>query len=518
MKIVIAAGGTGGHVYPALTLADAFKQRGDEILFIGSSSRMEKDLIPNHGYKFIGLDVEIFSGSIFNKLKSIFTIFKTEKECEKLIKGYDLAIGFGNYISLPVLLAAKKLGLKTAIHEQNSFAGKANKLLDTKVDLVVGSYKENLNQFKNPNTLILGNPQSSKAYEVKKDLTVLSDLGLNPNMKTVVIFMGSLGSQTVNKVIMDYFKLVDGSYQIVYGTGADGLNEQAVKNIFIAKGRAQDNPLILHVSSIEMIEKIAKNIKPLEYELINNFFPGPLTIILDKKDIVPSVVSANLDTVGIRMPSNKIAHDLIELSNTPIAAPSANISGKPSGTNIDDIFDELNNRVDYIINGGETDIGVESTVIKVIDNKIHILRPGKIEKEDLNKYAEVIIDNHVLGQLKENEQVLSPGMKYKHYAPETKCILIYSDDNTKLINEIQKLEKNNTLVICNNKNIKYFKNAIGYGKTLEEISHNIFKTLRSIDKQNKELVIIEGVKEEKLGLAIMNRLIRACSHNYIKIK
>lgn len=313
-------------------------------------------------------------------------------------------------------------------------------------------------------------------------------------------------------------KLVLFPTETVYGIGADGLNEKAVKDIFIAKGRAQDNPLILHVSSIEMIEKITKNIKPLEYELINNFFPGPLTIILDKKDIVPSVVSANLDTVGIRMPSNKIAHDLIELSNTPIAAPSANISGKPSGTNIDDIFDELNNRVDYIINGGETDIGVESTVIKVIDNKIHILRPGKIEKEDLNKYAEVIIDSHVLGQLKENEQVLSPGMKYKHYAPETKCILVYSDDNTKLINEIQKLEKNNTLVICNDKNIKYFKNAIGYGKTLEEISHNIFKTLRSIDKQNKELVIIEGVKEEKLGLAIMNRLIRACSHNYIKIK
>ena len=312
-------------------------------------------------------------------------------------------------------------------------------------------------------------------------------------------------------------KLVLFPTETVYGIGADGLNEEAVKKIFVAKGRAQDNPLILHVSNIEMIERIAKNISTLEYKLINAFFPGPLTIILNKKDIVPKNVSANLDTVGVRMPENIIAHDLIELSNTPIAAPSANISGRPSGTNIQDIFEELNNRVDYIIDGGETNIGLESTVIRVIEGKIHILRPGKITYNDLIKYGEVIIDSHVLGTIKKDEKVISPGMKYKHYAPNTKCILIYSKNKDKMIRKMKKLETNNTLIITNEKNIKYFKNAISYGKTLEDISHNIFKILRSIDKQNKDLIIIEGVKSEGLGLAIMNRLIRACSHNYIEL-
>ena len=312
-------------------------------------------------------------------------------------------------------------------------------------------------------------------------------------------------------------KLVLFPTETVYGIGADGLNEEAVKKIFIAKGRAQDNPLILHVSSIEMIERIAKNISPLEYKIIKELFPGPLTIILKKKDVVPNIVSANLDTVGIRMPESIIAHDLIELSNTPIAAPSANISGRPSGTNIQDIFEELNNRVDYIIDGGDTNIGLESTVIRVIDNKIHILRPGKITYNELIKYGEVIIDSHILGNIKEKEKVLSPGMKYKHYAPNTKCILIYSDNKDKMLKEMKKLESPNTIIIANENNIKYFKNAISYGTSLEEISHNIFKILRMIDKQNKKLVIIEGVKSEGLGLAIMNRLIRACSHNYKEI-
>lgn len=312
-------------------------------------------------------------------------------------------------------------------------------------------------------------------------------------------------------------KLVLFPTETVYGIGANGLDSNAVKNIFIAKNRAQDNPLILHVSNINMVNTIAKDITSLEQRLMKDFFPGPLTIILKRKDNVPNIVTANLDTVGIRMPSNNIARDLIELSNTPIAAPSANISGRPSGTNVQDIFNELNEKVDYILDGGETKIGLESTVIRVIDNKIHILRPGKITYEDLKKYGEVIIDSHILGSIENNEKVLSPGMKYKHYAPNTKCILIYSDDKQKMINEMQKLENNNTLIITNNKNIKLFKNAISYGKTLEEISHNIFKILRKIDKENKELIIIEGVKPEGLGLAIMNRLIKACSHNYIKL-
>lgn len=305
--------------------------------------------------------------------------------------------------------------------------------------------------------------------------------------------------------------------ETVYGIGANGLDSNAVKKIFVAKGRAQDNPLILHVSSMDMVNDIAKNISPLENKLMTEFFPGPLTIVLNKKDIVPNVVSANLETVGVRMPSNKIARDLIELAEVPIAAPSANISGRPSGTNVEDIFDELNDKVDYIINGGDTNIGLESTVIRVIDEKIHILRPGKITYNDLSKFGEVIIDSHILNDVKSNEKVLSPGMKYRHYAPNTKCLLVFSEDKNKLTNYLKDYDKENNLIITNDNNLSYFGNAIGYGKTLEDISHNIFKILRSVDKENKDLIIIEGVNPEGLGLAIMNRLIRACSHNYIEL-
>lgn len=313
-------------------------------------------------------------------------------------------------------------------------------------------------------------------------------------------------------------KLVLFPTETVYGIGANGLDDNAVRKIFVAKNRAQDNPLILHISNIDMLDRIADNLTELERNIINDFFPGPLTIILKGKENIPNSVTAGLDTVGVRMPANKIARDLIEFSGTPIAAPSANISGRPSGTNIQDIFNELNDKVDYILDGGDTKIGLESTVIKVIENKIHILRPGKITYDDLIKYADVVIDSHVLGSVENNEKVLSPGMKYRHYAPNTKCILIYSENNDKLIDEIKNFDKDNNLIITNDRNLNRFKNAISYGETLDEISHNIFKILRKVDKENKELVIIEGVKPEGLGLAIMNRLIRACSHNFLNIK
>lgn len=313
-------------------------------------------------------------------------------------------------------------------------------------------------------------------------------------------------------------KLVLFPTETVYGIGANALNEEAIKNIFIAKGRPQDDPLIVHVSSIDMVYDIVEKVTDIEKSLMDKFFPGPLTIVLPKKEIVPYITTGGLDTVGIRMPENIIAHDLIELSNTPIAAPSANISGRPSGTNIKDIFNELNDRVDYIIDGGDTFVGVESTVIRVIDGKINILRPGKITKEDFEKFGyEVIIDKHVLEETKMDEVVLSPGMKYKHYAPNTKCKIIYSSDNNKMINAIKKEENERALVVCKKDNVSYYNNAISYGNTLEEISHNLFSVLRNIDDLDYDLVIFEGVESKGLGLAIMNRLVRACSHNYINL-
>ena len=219
MKIAIVAGGTGGHIYPAIALAEELQKNGHDIVFVGSNDRMEKDVIPEHGFKYIGLDVYTTRGGLLQKVKSLLSIGKAYKKCLSLLDGFDMAIGFGNYISIPVMEAAHKLKLKTVIHEQNSFVGRANRVLDTKVDLIIGSYEENLKQFKNSNIKILGNPQSSKAYGLKANPNVIKDLGLDPNKKTVVIFMGSLGSSSVNNVLIDYFKMLDETYQVIYATG-----------------------------------------------------------------------------------------------------------------------------------------------------------------------------------------------------------------------------------------------------------------------------------------------------------
>jgi len=219
MKIAMAAGGTGGHIYPALTLAESLKDKGHEVVFFGSNDRMEKEIIPSTDFEFIPLKITNTSGGITKKIISIFSMIKAFPECKKQLNGFDLVIGFGNYISIPVVLAGKSLGLKTCIHEQNSYVGKANRFLDEKVDLVIGSYKEDKEQFKNKNTYILGNPQGYRALRIKRSDKALIDLGLDPNKKTVVIFMGSLGSESVNNVLLDYFKLLDGSYQVVYATG-----------------------------------------------------------------------------------------------------------------------------------------------------------------------------------------------------------------------------------------------------------------------------------------------------------
>lgn len=230
MRIIIAAGGTGGHIYPALTLAKELVKKGHSVCFAGSNSRMEKDLIPANGFDFIGLDMKMPVGNVIEKCMSLLSMARAYFNCKKIVKDFDMAIGFGNYISMPLLLAAEKAGLKTVIHEQNSYAGKANKFLDKRVNLVIGSYKENKDTFKNPNTKIIGNPQSYKAYKVQKNPNVLRDLGLNPDKKTVVIFMGSLGSQSVNKILMDFLNEIDLPYQLIYATGKQNY-ETVIKNV-----------------------------------------------------------------------------------------------------------------------------------------------------------------------------------------------------------------------------------------------------------------------------------------------
>lgn len=321
--------------------------------------------------------------------------------------------------------------------------------------------------------------------------------------------------------------------ETVYGLGANGLDAEAVKKIYVAKGRNSDNPLILHISDISMLSLIAKDISDIEFKLMNAFWPGPFTIILNKTDAVPSVVAGGLDTVGVRMPSNEIAKNLIKYSGTPIAAPSANISGRPSGTNIKDIYQELADKVDYIIDGGVCNIGVESTVVRVIDGIPHILRPGKITAEQIKEIVgDVIIDKHILSKLDEGTKLLSPGMKYKHYAPNTKCILAYNDNQERLIEVIKTTSSScietakKVVIMCMSEISQYFSQLykdnpnsvkiLDMGSNLEEVSKNIFAYLRKADSYNADIIIIQGVPTDGIGLAIMNRLLRACNYNVIK--
>ena len=306
--------------------------------------------------------------------------------------------------------------------------------------------------------------------------------------------------------------------ETVYGIGANALSEKAVNKIFAVKTRAKNNPLIVHLKDKSEIEKYAIISNPIEQKLIDTFMPGPFTIILKKKEIIPSCVTANMDSVGIRIPIHQMAHEFLELVNVPIAAPSANISSRPSGTKVADIKDEFDSLVPYIIDNGEATIGLESTVVKVIDNIPTILRPGFVTYEDIfSLIGSCNIAPGVLTKLDNNTKVESPGMLYKHYAPKTNCILVYSSKIDTLRQIINDNLDHKTIIIGSSKlkDIPCY-HFLNYGDTLEEISHNIFSLLRLADKYEANQIIIEGVKKEGLGLAIMNRLIRTANFNYIE--
>lgn len=319
-------------------------------------------------------------------------------------------------------------------------------------------------------------------------------------------------------------KLVVFPTETVYGIGTNGLDDASVQKIYEAKGRSNDNPLILHISDETMLHELTINPTSVEKQLIKNYFPGPFTLILNKSPIVPYAVTAGLETVAIRMPSHQIAQKLIGYAGVPIAAPSANLSGKPSGTVISDIINELGDKVDYILDAGPCSIGLESTVVCVIDEVPTILRPGKVTQEELlSTIGTTHVDQHILSPCDTNETVLSPGMKYRHYAPDTKCILIDSNDNEKLVNTINSILQNypRVLVISSHENCeRYQTNMIldmGLQNDLDNIAKNIFTTLRKVDSYDVNFVIIEAVRKTGIGLALMNRLLRTCEYHYYNL-
>jgi len=307
---------------------------------------------------------------------------------------------------------------------------------------------------------------------------------------------------------LDKGNLVIFPTETVYGLGANALDYKAVDKIFAAKNRASNNPLIVHVKSKDEIGKYAIINNDIERKLIDTFMPGAFTLILQKRNVIPSNVTCNLDTVGIRCPDYPITNKLLNLLDYPIAAPSANKSSKPSGTRVVDIIDEFEGKVPLIIDGGESRIGLESTVCKVINGVPTILRPGFITKEDI----EMVIGKCNLSEyiLKEaHGKVESPGMLYKHYSPNTKCILVDKEKIKGVINSYQKA------ILIGSNSVPCYK-FFNYGDKEIEIAHNIFKLLREADKLDGEVIIIEAVNTRGLGLAIMNRLIRTCEYNYIK--
>ncbi len=316
--------------------------------------------------------------------------------------------------------------------------------------------------------------------------------------------------------------------ETVYGIGANALDENAVGKIFVAKGRPSDNPLIVHLADKRKIEDIAQNITEVEQKLIDNFMPGPFTIILERKEIIPDIVTAGLNTVAVRIPDNVIARGIITFSGVPIAAPSANISGRPSGTDINDIRKELEGRVSAIVDGGKTQIGLESTVVKVINEIPVVLRPGGVTPEQIDEViGNVRIDSNVFSEVNSESVVESPGMKYKHYSPETHCRLIYSEEDLDQIFYIKNLikEYQGDVVVIGFKEHKE-KFSIPNGRFIdvgskynyEEIGKNIFSALRKADKIKPGIILVEGLKKEGLGFAIMNRLLRTCGYDYIELK
>ena len=341
MRIIIASGGTGGHIYPAITLAQALQKAGHKITFVGSTGRMEKDVIPAAGFDYIGLDMKIPGGSLINKANSFVSIVKAYYKCREIVKDYDLAIGFGNYISVHLVMAARNRGLKTVIHEQNSFAGKANKYLDQKVDLVIGSYEENKKTFKNPHTLILGNPQSSKAFNIKKDPEVLLNLGLDPDKKTVVIFMGSLGSQTVNKVVIEYLNSLKGDYQVIYASGKQNYAKARAavkKKDYICVKEAVDGVKVMANSSLLVSRAGATTLSeicamgmpsiliPSPYVPNNHQFYNAMALIdknaallLEEKDLSPASLKAIIEkSINDEELLKSLHENAIKLSNPKV--------------------------------------------------------------------------------------------------------------------------------------------------------------------------------------------------------
>ena len=312
--------------------------------------------------------------------------------------------------------------------------------------------------------------------------------------------------------------------ETVYGLGGDATRDEAAKKIYAAKGRPSDNPLIIHIADPADAEQYAVT-NTLYYRLAKAFMPGPLTVILPKRDIVPTSVTGGLDTVAVRCPSHPVAHRLIELAKIPIAAPSANLSGKPSPTSSAHVAQDMDGRVDMILDGGDCEIGLESTIVKIDGDTLTLLRPGGITYDALCMVCEhVTVADAVTHQLAEGERPLSPGMKYRHYAPTAPVVLLDGDANAVLRFLQAEQSTKQCAVLCYDEEIPHLQGgarlfAIGSAHDLQTQAHRLFAVLREVDDHPEITAVYAHLPpREGLGLALYNRSIRAAAHTVKKIQ
>ena len=309
--------------------------------------------------------------------------------------------------------------------------------------------------------------------------------------------------------------------ETVYGLGANGLDEAAVGAIFAAKGRPQDNPLILHVPDAGWLERYCRDIPPVAYALADQFWPGPLTMILRRKLLVPDAVTAGLDTVGMRCPDCAVTREIIALADVPVAAPSGNASGRPSPTTAEAMLEDMDGKIDAIVDAGPCQVGVESTILDLTVTPPRLLRPGGVTLEELeDALGEVAVDAAVRRLMAPGEQPKAPGMKYRHYAPEAPVTVVKGDpDETAGYIAARMGEKSG--VICFDEYAGYFRGhpveAIGPAADQAQQARRIFDALRAFDRADVADIWAQSPTDTGLGLAVTNRLNKAAGFHIIEL-
>ena len=317
--------------------------------------------------------------------------------------------------------------------------------------------------------------------------------------------------------------------ETVYGLGGNALDEDAARKIYAAKGRPSDNPLIAHISCAAELAPLVREIPEAGRKLMEAFWPGPLTMIFPKSSKVPYGTTGGLDTVAVRMPDDPVASRLIELAGVPVAAPSANTSGRPSPTTADHVWQDMNGRIDMIIDGGPVGIGVESTIVDVSCPVPSVLRPGAITMEMLRVVlGEVAVDPAILGPMKEDVKPKAPGMKYRHYAPKAELTLVETTGPVEsMVEKVKELAHEKLVqgcqvgIICTDESRSCYAEgtvrSIGARESQESVAHNLYAVLREFDDLKVEYIFSESFSEDHLGQAIMNRLSKAAGYKIVRV-